>query len=77
MKINLFGKTKLLLATEYAMIVADVCQQRGIPITAQLVDKLEEMILGEFPTKSAQTLAMDMIPNVLSIFETDASPVKE
>lgn len=69
----LFDKQKTLLALEYGLVFSDTARKMKIKITAELVEKLEEMILGEFPHKSPTRLSIDMIPNILSVFELDLS----
>lgn len=71
LNLPIFGKKKLLLAFEYATVIADVAHQKEIPVNKELIERAEVMILGEFKSKSASRLATEMIPNVLSVFETN------
>lgn len=65
-----FGKTKLQLACEYGIIFASCAKDQGVELTPVLSEKFEEMLLNEFKHKSATQLAVDMLPNILSVFET-------
>lgn len=66
--INLFGKKKLLLAFEYGMMMSEAAKDLKVPLTRELMERAEEVIMGEFPKKDAETLAFDMGPNLLAIF---------
>jgi hypothetical protein len=39
-------------------------------VTPEMVAKAEEMILNEFSQKSSERLSVEMIPNILSTFDT-------
>lgn len=70
LNLPIFGKQKLLLSFEYAIIIAQVAKDQGVELTPEIIKRAEDMILNEFPKKSSQRLAVEMLPNVLSIFET-------
>ncbi len=72
-KIPFFGKTKLLLAFEYGVVLADVAKQKGVEVTPELVKKAEKVIEQEFKTQSPTRLSVEMTQNLLAIFETDLS----
>jgi len=65
-----FGKKKLLLAFEYGMIFASSAKDLKVELTPELSKRFEVMLLNEFKSKSATQLAVDMFPNILSVFET-------
>lgn len=65
----LFDKKKTLLALEYGIVFAEVAMEQKIEINLELIEKFEKMIVGEFSTKSPTRLAVDMIPNIMSVFE--------
>lgn len=67
----IFGKKKFLLAIEYAAVLCEVAREQNVEITPELMEKAEAMMLGEFTTHSATNLAVNMIPNILSVFELD------
>jgi len=69
----LFGKSKVLLAFEYGVILAETAARQGVPVTSNLMEKAELMIAQEFSTRTVGELANDMVPNVLSAFELDLS----
>jgi len=73
LKFWLFGKSKVLLAFEYGVILAKTAAQESVSITPNLMEKAEIMITGEFSTKTAEELATDMGPNLFSVFELDLS----
>jgi hypothetical protein len=65
----LYSRSKLILAFEYAMTIFNVAKEQNVEVTAELTKRAEEMILNEFH-KSPERIAIEMLPNVLSIFET-------
>jgi len=69
----LFGKRKLLLSFEYGVILAQAALENKVELTPELIAKAEEMIIGEFSKKDATRVAVDMVPNILSVFELDLS----
>jgi len=70
---RLYSRKKLLLAFEYGAIIAEVAQKQGVEVTPELMKKAEIMIESEFNKKSPTRLAVDTLPNVLSVFELDLS----
>ena len=73
LKFWLFGKSKVLLAFEYGVILSESTQALGVKLTPEITAKAETMIVGEFSTKTVEELAADMGPNILSAFELDLS----
>lgn len=69
----IFGRKKLLLAFEYGIILGQAAHKQDIEVTPELVEKGEKMVEGEFTSKSATQLAVEMEPNILSVFELDLS----
>lgn len=72
-KLPFFGKSKLLLAFEYGVILTQVAKEQGVDVTPEFVKKAEIMIENEFKMKTPTKLAVEMEPNILSIFELDLS----
>lgn len=66
-----YSKEKVLLAFEYGLTIANVAHDNNVEITPELVKKAETMIEGEFLTQTETHLAVNMIPNILSVFELD------
>jgi len=73
LKFWLFGKSKVLLAFEYGVILTKTAQELKIELTPEVIRKAEAMIIGEFSTRTANELATDMAPNIISVFELDLS----
>ena len=71
LKLPIFGKQKLLLAFEYGVVLRDTVAEMGVELTPEMVRKAEEMILNEFPGKSPTRLSVDMLTNLLAMFETN------
>ena len=69
LKLPFYSKKKLILAFEYAIVINNVAKEQKVDVTMELVRKAEDMILNEFH-KSPERIAIEMLPNVLSIFET-------
>jgi hypothetical protein len=64
-----FGKQKLLLAFEYGVVLRDTAAEMGVELTPEMVNKAEEMILNEFNGKTPTRLSVDMLTNILAMFE--------
>lgn len=71
--LQLFGKKKLLLSFEYGVILAQTALENKVELTPELIERAEKMIEGEFPKGNPTRLAVDMIPNIMSVFELDLS----
>lgn len=69
----LFGKHKLLLAFEYGILIADVAKSHNIELTPEIVERAEKMLENEARTRSAEDMAVDIVPNLLTAFELDLS----
>lgn len=72
-KLPFFGRKKLLLAFEYGLLISEVAKSQKVEITAELVEKAEKMLVGEAMTQTAQHMAVNITPNILSAFELDLS----
>jgi len=66
-----FGEKKLKLAFEYGMMIANTAHEMEYEITPELMERAEVMLMGEFSSQTAEQLAIDMGPNILSAFELD------
>ena len=75
-RIPLFGKKKLLLAFEYAVILSETAKEQNVELTPEIIHRAEEMLMNEFLTKNPDDLSIDLEANILSIFETDLSSNK-
>lgn len=73
LKLPIFGKKKLLLAFEYGLILAKTAQEHKIELNADHVKRAEIMIEGEFRNQTVEHNAVNMIPNLLTVFEFDLS----
>lgn len=65
------SKKKILLAFEYGVILSEVAKEREIELTQDIVIRAEEVIMDAFLRYNEQKVAVDMMPIILSIFETD------
>jgi hypothetical protein len=66
---KLFGKQKLLLAFEYGLTISETAREMKIELTPEIVDRAENILLDSCRNESAETVAIEMIPNILAIFE--------
>jgi len=66
----IYSKRKLLLAIEYGVVLSDVAKERGLKLDAEVVERLEHILVNEFRKKSYTQVALEMIPNILASFET-------
>ena len=64
-------RVKLLLAFEYGVVLSGAAKDRGVELDKWMVEKAEKMLLNEFERVDTTQIAVDMIPNILSVFETD------
>jgi hypothetical protein len=71
--IPFFGRKKLLLAFEYGLIVADVAKEQNVEVTPELIKRAEAIIESEFRKYGPTYLAVNIVPLILTIFETDLS----
>lgn len=71
--VRLFGRSKLLLAFEYGILIADVAKSQGLELTPEIVKKAEIMLEGEARTQTAEHMSVNIVPNLLSAFELDLS----
>lgn len=69
MKIPIFGKKKLITAFEYGLYIAEVAKAQNVKLTKEIVERAENMIVNELSTRSYVDVTMDMIPNIISVFE--------
>lgn len=69
----IFGRQKLVLAFEYGTVLAHTAYINNVELTPELIEKAEAMILNEFTNGDPTRVAVDMIPNIMSIFELDLS----
>jgi len=65
------NKKKYLLALEYGFVISQVAKVQEVEITPDLIKKAEAMIEGEFSQKDPTRLSVEMLPNVMSVFELD------
>ncbi len=68
---KIYGTKKLLLSFEYGLAIAKVAQDMNIELTPEIVERAEKIIEKEFSSNSAQNIAINMLPNILAIFETN------
>lgn len=66
---DFFSKKKLFLAFEYGLILSETAQSLKIPLTPEMINRAEDIVLDAFRNGSAETVAVDMIPNILATFE--------
>ena len=65
----LYNSQKLLLALEYGVTISEVAKERGVELTPAHIHRAEGIILKEFREKTAERVAIDMIPNIMAVFE--------
>jgi len=58
------------LALEYGITLADVAKKHKVKVTPELVERMEEILIREMSTKTAEQVALDFVPNLLAAFET-------
>lgn len=58
-----------MLAFEYGLVLAEVAHKQGVELTPEMVDRAEKMIEGEFQNGTPTRISVDMIPNIMTVFE--------
>ena len=69
--LNLYNQQKLKLAFEYGVTISEVAREREVRLTPEHIARAEEIITKEFREKTAERVAIEMIPNLLAVFETN------
>lgn len=69
----IFDREKTVLAFEYGLVLSEVAKEKNIEVTPELVAKAEAMLISEFESQNSVNLAINMIPNIMSVFELDLS----
>ena len=64
-----FSEEKLMLAVEYGVVLSETAKDLNIPLTRDLVVKLEGIVKGEFNKKSPTRLSVEMVANILAALE--------
>jgi len=72
-KLPFFGAQKLKLAFEYGVVLAQTALELKVELTPEIILRAEEMIENEFKNGNPTRISVDMIPNIMSIFELDIS----
>ncbi len=70
---GIFRHKKLLLSFEYGVIISQVAKEQNIELTPEIIKRAENVIMDSFCRYSPQELSVEMLPIILSIFETDMS----
>lgn len=72
LNIPIYGNKKLITAFEYGLIFSELSKRKGskFKVTKENVERLEKIILKEFPKKDWERLNTDMIVNILASMET-------
>ena len=70
LKLPLYSEQKLLLAFEYGVILSETAKAQGVEMTPEIMKKAEEMLVNEFKNKTPTRLSVEMLTNILAMFET-------
>lgn len=65
-----YNEKQLLLAFEYGLTISETAIIQHIQLTPKMIEDAEKMLLNEADAGEETRLAVQMIPNILSIFET-------
>lgn len=55
---------------EYGFTLSEVAHDRGVKLTPEMVQRLEDILLKELKIKTWRHVCLEMIPNILASFET-------
>jgi len=69
--LGLYTKKELQLAIEFGVVVAETARGSKIKKYEEVVVRLEEILPKEFSERSTERVALDMIPLIMSAFETN------
>lgn len=67
--LKLYGQKKLLLAFEYGAVLSDVAKKMNVELTPEMINRAEDIVKKEFTSKNPERLAIEMMPNILAVFE--------
>lgn len=65
-----YNQNKFLLAFEYGLTISEVARKENIELSPKMIEAAEKMLLNEANSGDETRMAVQMIPNILSIFET-------
>lgn len=57
------------LAFEYGIILTETARSLNVEVNKDLVERMERVINGEFPTHTPEHLAVNMLPLVMAALE--------
>lgn len=54
---------------EYGFTLSEVAKERCLPLTKEVVQRCEDILLKELKQKGWRQVTIEMIPNILASFE--------
>ena len=65
------------MAMEYGLTLSEVAHDRGMKLTKEVVQRLEDILIKELKIKNWKQVCIEMVPNILASFETDLTPKED
>lgn len=69
LNLPIYSNKKLITAFEYGLMMGSVAKDTGIELTKEISQRMENIILKEFPKKKWEQLNTDMMVNLIAAFE--------
>lgn len=69
LNLPIYSSKKLITAFETGIIMAEAARERDIKLTTEMIQRMEDIILNEFPKKDWKKMNSDMMINILAAFE--------
>ena len=59
----------MIMMMEYGFTLSEVAHERGLPLTKEVIQRLEDILIKELKIKNWKQVCLEMVPNILASFE--------
>jgi hypothetical protein len=70
LRLPIYSKKEMLMMMEYGFTLSEVAHERGLPLSKEVVQRLEDILIKELRIKGWKQVTLEMVPNILAAFET-------
>jgi hypothetical protein len=70
MRLPVYSKREMVMMMEYGFTISEVAHDRKLPLSPEVIQRLEDILIKELKYKSWKQVCIEMIPNILAAFET-------
>lgn len=67
--IPLYTAKEMKMMLEYGFTLSEVAHERGFPLSKEVIQRCEDILMKELKTKGWRQVTLEMIPNILASFE--------